>query len=173
MKLSHSLLTLSLACLALAPQLAQADGAKKGPHSVALMLGPVFGISDDSGKDAQFDLAEVYLYHLSGEPSGLHVGLEVQEGGGKYFHLSAGARAGYDLQIAQLPLYITPVARVGFSVIDVITTEAYFNLCLGAEAKYELPMGIALILRPLAIDMSFGKATVIGYDLLAGASYTF
>jgi hypothetical protein len=58
-------------------------------------------------------------------------------------------------------------------VVDLITSEAYFNLVLGAEAKYVLPMGVSLFLRPVGINLSMGTVTVASYDLLAGAGYTF
>jgi hypothetical protein len=166
-------LLLTLACSLVPAAAAMADEApKKGHHTLTLMLGPEIGISD-SYKDAQFDLLQAYTYHLSGDPSGLYFGLELQEGMGKFLRFGAGARAGYDFQIPGMPLYVSPVVRIGVSLVDLITSEAYFNLVFGAEAKYVLPIGVSLFLRPVGINLSMGTITVASYDLLAGAGYTF
>jgi hypothetical protein len=110
------------------------------------------------------------VYHFLGS-DGPYAGVEIQEGMGSYFRFGMGVRAGWDWSPSpSLPITVAPDARIGFATSD---GNAGFNLRVGVEAKYTLPMGLSLHLRPLAFNFAFGDVTITSYDLLAGAGFAF
>lgn len=144
------------------------------PMFATFGVGPAAGLS---GSVTQLKIAEAFGYHLSGDSSGLAIGVELQQSfGSSIFALEMGPKAWFDIQpIANLGFYLSPSVMLGFGYASASFggSAAGFDMQFGFEGKLIINDRGLVFFRPFTLDITVGDGTAVRWDVMFGGGVTF
>lgn len=153
---------------------------------VSVGLGPAVELK---GLPTQFKLEAAFAYHFSKGPTGLALGGVFGVAfGNQLTTIELGARVWWDFQpLAAYGLYIGPFAQAGWRffsdhrcLVTVggvacgdSTSDSYFGVALGVDARLLFSDRWFLLFRPAAFTLDFAGETASRYELVFGGGVTF
>lgn len=131
-------------------------------------------------------LAFDFGYHFSGDGEGPAIGAAVEQTfSGNFYSFNPAFKFWYDIEIADLGIYVTPLAKAGYALqtcdgcgfIYRNRTEHAFNLAVGVEGRVVFKDRWMVYLRPVHLDTYmgafYGQTFLLNYDVLLGGGVTF
>ncbi len=143
------------------------------PMFATFGFGPAIGLTTYAS--TQMKIEQSFGWHFGGTGAGPAIGVHLGESFGTgYFAFTLGPRFWYDIQpMADMGLYITPFAQLGFAVASGGGTAGYFNMVFGAEARLALGNRGMVFFRPIALDFYIGEWFGMRYNMMFGGGVYF
>src|SRR5690606_25572672 len=131
-------------------------------------------------------LAFDFGYHFSGDGDGAAIGATIEQTfSGNFYTFNPAFKFWYDIEIADLGIYVAPLAKAGYAVHTCDgcgfyyrgRTEHAFNIGVGVEGRVVFKDRWMVYLRPIQLDSYmgdfYGRTFVLNYDVLVGGGVTF
>ena len=131
-------------------------------------------------------------YHFSGDGEGPAIGASIEQsffGGYFDYMFNPTFKFWYDIEIADMAIYIAPFAKAGYAFMTrpdfcrfgTVRCHAghFANIGLGAEGRVVLNDRGMLFLRPVQVDTYlgpndfYGSVIIVSYSLMLGGGVTF
>lgn len=163
-----------------------------------------FGLNDGDfdrggglGADSRFKVGLDFGYHFSGKSDGPAIGASIEQTFGGYFDymFNPSFKFWWDIEIADMAVYITPFAKAGyalmtehdfcgrgfgrFSRFGCDDLGHFFNLGFGVEGRVILNDRGLLFFRLVQIDTYlgdedwYGSVIIVSYTAMIGGGVTF
>lgn len=131
------------------------------------------------GADAQFMLQLEFGYHFSGDGEGPALGAGLDMGFGGNFRVEPGVKFWYDIEIADMAIYVTPYAQLGYGFVQ--PDYHAFNIQFGASCRIVLGDRGMLYMTPVGIDLDpgghsrggNGSGILATWNIMFGGGVTF
>ncbi len=142
-------------------------------------IGPMIGVTNYK---TSFLFHNTIGFHLFERSSGPALGGDFDFSfASEFFTMTLGPRFWYDIPIARMSLYVSPFARLAYTLAVLGNSAAhFFNISFGARFKVILNNSLLLSFQPLAINMYLGGGGPfsgfifsLGISLLFGVGVTF